>query len=456
MKFHAMASAVVLFLESTATFAQNSKTSQGASTNEGEQASQANPLSTFNRFGYSGLKTTLVASAETMPEENYNYFKPTEAVRSYGQIVGPLADAQDTYCSTALGENNPGLKIEQVAAFKDALAYCDRMRANARLVTAPWLDLNVPLKFIFSAFSLPGQSVQHPKKLLLSHILIKVSFDAGQGGTDEVNLARKRAEDVLRAARSGTSFAHLAEQYSEDPATAELGGSLGWVRRGQLAPALDEAAFQLKVGEISGIVQSAFGFHILRLVATADDHESAFPAAPRFHKLPVAPPEASPEQSRASVSRWPDPNNPRQMAVGKTISELRELCSQNSGSPLGDGGNSRARSYDCALVAISMDPDYENLVDRIAALQKQVCRLYNGSLPERAPADPELARVWKEVQLLAKEWGKRSATLLDDAARAEAAEANTEAENSGLVARRQAQRLVLDFWRVNSNCGNGL
>jgi uncharacterized damage-inducible protein DinB len=133
MKFHAMASAVVLFLVSTAALAQDSKPPQGASTSKGEQASQANPFSTYNKIFYARMKTILVSSAEKMPEENYN-FKPTEAVRSYGQIVGHVADAQYNFCSMALGETNPGLKIEQtkttkadlVAALKGALAYCDK------------------------------------------------------------------------------------------------------------------------------------------------------------------------------------------------------------------------------------------------------------------------------------------------------------------------------------------
>jgi uncharacterized damage-inducible protein DinB len=133
MKFHAMASAVVLFLVSTAAFAQDSKTPQGASNSKGEQSSQANPFSSLNKVLYARLKTILVSSAEKMPEENYN-FKPTEAVRSYGQIVGHVADAQYNFCSLALGANNPGLKIEQtkttkadlVAALKDAVAYCDK------------------------------------------------------------------------------------------------------------------------------------------------------------------------------------------------------------------------------------------------------------------------------------------------------------------------------------------
>jgi len=132
MKFHAMASAVVLLLVCTGASAQDSKTPQGSANSKEEQASQG-PFSTFNKFAYARLKTILVSSAEKMPEENYN-FKPTEAVRSYGQIVGHVADAQYTFCSLALGENNPGLKIEQtkttkadlVAALKDAVAYCDK------------------------------------------------------------------------------------------------------------------------------------------------------------------------------------------------------------------------------------------------------------------------------------------------------------------------------------------
>jgi uncharacterized damage-inducible protein DinB len=134
MKFRTIASAVVLMLVSTVAFAQSgSQTSNQTPDNKGEQAAQPNPFSTFNKFAYARVKTILVSSAEKMPEENYN-FKPTDAIRSYGQVVGHVADAQYMFCSVALGEKNPGLKIEQtkttkadlVAALKDAVAYCDK------------------------------------------------------------------------------------------------------------------------------------------------------------------------------------------------------------------------------------------------------------------------------------------------------------------------------------------
>src|SRR5438094_7560307 len=100
MKFPVIVSAVVLTLLSTAAFAQDAKR---APESRPEQTPQANPFSTFNKIAYARIKTILVSSAEKMPEENYN-FKPTEAVRSYGQILGHAADAQYMVCSTALGE----------------------------------------------------------------------------------------------------------------------------------------------------------------------------------------------------------------------------------------------------------------------------------------------------------------------------------------------------------------
>lgn len=94
---------------------------------------QNKSLIAHNKGLYGGIKKILLSSAEKMPEENYS-FKPTDAVRSYGQIVGHIADSQYYFCSLVLGEKNPGLGIEKtktskadlIAALKDAFAYCDR------------------------------------------------------------------------------------------------------------------------------------------------------------------------------------------------------------------------------------------------------------------------------------------------------------------------------------------
>jgi uncharacterized damage-inducible protein DinB len=96
-------------------------------------SAQENPLSAWNKHVYGGLKNVLLRSAEKMPEENYG-FKPTETVRSYGQILGHVADAQYIFCSKVLGEKNPAPEVEKtktskadlIAALKEAFAYCDK------------------------------------------------------------------------------------------------------------------------------------------------------------------------------------------------------------------------------------------------------------------------------------------------------------------------------------------
>jgi peptidyl-prolyl cis-trans isomerase D len=75
--------------------------------------------------------------------------------------------------------------------------------------------------------------------------------------------ARSKAEAALKEARSGRDFAAAAKKYSEDPSAAQ-GGELGWISPGQLLPALDQAVFALKKGEMSGILESPLGYHIFK------------------------------------------------------------------------------------------------------------------------------------------------------------------------------------------------
>src|SRR5437899_12618240 len=94
---------------------------------------QENPLSSFNKRAYGQMKSWILTSAEKMPAENYS-FKPTDSIRSFGQLIGHVGDAQYIFCSTVLGEKNPTPKIEQtksskadlIASLKDAFAYCDK------------------------------------------------------------------------------------------------------------------------------------------------------------------------------------------------------------------------------------------------------------------------------------------------------------------------------------------
>ena len=100
----------------------------------GQAAPPANPITVSEKGVYSFVSGAVVGAAEKMPEENYS-FKPTPEVRSFGQLVGHVADASYMFCSQASGEANPAKQIEKtktskadlVAALKDGVAYCNKV-----------------------------------------------------------------------------------------------------------------------------------------------------------------------------------------------------------------------------------------------------------------------------------------------------------------------------------------
>jgi len=98
-----------------------------------------------------------------------------------------------------------------------------------------------------------------------AHILIAVKTGASQA---EQDAAKARAEQLLEQARKNPEiFAELARKNSQDPGSAVNGGDLGFFGRGMMVKPFEDAAFALKIGEISGLVKSDFGYHIIKLVA---------------------------------------------------------------------------------------------------------------------------------------------------------------------------------------------
>jgi peptidyl-prolyl cis-trans isomerase D len=102
------------------------------------------------------------------------------------------------------------------------------------------------------------QQYSTPAQIRASHILLKTE------GKD-VEAVRKQAEDLLAQVRKGADFAQLATKYSEDEASAKKGGDLDFFPQGQMVPEFDTVAFALAPGQISDLVKSQYGFHIIKV-----------------------------------------------------------------------------------------------------------------------------------------------------------------------------------------------
>ena len=101
------------------------------------------------------------------------------------------------------------------------------------------------------------------------HILIKVAPDADEKAKAE---ARKKIEDVQKKVKAGEDFAELARKYSEGP-SGKNGGELGYFGRGKMVKSFEKAAFSMKSGEVSDIVETRFGYHLIKV----EDKKAAKP-----------------------------------------------------------------------------------------------------------------------------------------------------------------------------------
>ncbi len=158
-------------------------------------------------------------------------------------------NVSDTEVSAYFDAHKNDFKIPEKRKIRYILIDVDALRAK---VTIPPADVE-------RAYNNSIEQYTTPEQVRASHILLKTE------GKDDAAVKAK-AEDILKQARSGADFAELAKKYSEDEASAKNGGDLDYFGRGRMVPEFDQAVFAMQPGQISDLVKTQYGYHIIKLV----------------------------------------------------------------------------------------------------------------------------------------------------------------------------------------------
>lgn len=154
------------------------------------------------------------------------------------------------------------------------------------------------------------------------HILIKTV----DRPASELPALEKKAQDLLKQLRSGADFAELARKNSEDPGSAAKGGDLDWITRGQTVPEFEKVAFSLKPKEISDIVRTQYGFHIIQVL----EHEQA-----RLRPFEEVRGELAAEAKRAQVyDRMQRLADEIRLALVRSREEAEKIARANGITPI--------------------------------------------------------------------------------------------------------------------------
>jgi peptidyl-prolyl cis-trans isomerase D len=142
----------------------------------------------------------------------------------------------------------------------------EQRRANYLLVDRLKLRARVPITDaeVRAEYEVKKSTFAVPEQVSASHILVAVNSSAGPEA--DAN-ARAKAEGIAARAKAGEDFAKLATENTDDPSGKENGGQLPPFGRGQMVPEFEQAAFDMKPGEIRGPVKTSFGYHVIKLTA---------------------------------------------------------------------------------------------------------------------------------------------------------------------------------------------
>jgi peptidyl-prolyl cis-trans isomerase D len=157
--------------------------------------------------------------------------------------------ASDGEVASYFDAHKNDFKIPEKRKIRYVLIDIDAMRAK----------VNIPQADVEKEYKNNEEQYKTPEQVRASHILLKTE------GKDDAAVKTK-AEEILKQAKSGADFAELAKKNSEDEASAKNGGDLDYFGKGRMVPEFDAAVFAMEPGQISDLVKTQYGYHIIKLV----------------------------------------------------------------------------------------------------------------------------------------------------------------------------------------------
>lgn len=136
------------------------------------------------------------------------------------------------------------------------------MAVNRYLERNVWRDINITPEQVGDFYRTHRDEFRRPEEVRASHILIRVDAGASE---ETRNRAWTKAVDLLDKLTNGADFARLARQYSQDPASAERGGDLGFFSSGTMVESFEKPVFALAPGQLTGVFETQYGFHIAKV-----------------------------------------------------------------------------------------------------------------------------------------------------------------------------------------------
>lgn len=210
------------------------------------------------------LMSTITAGVSVTPEEIENSFKDKNTKVKFQYAVLTLADVTKDIKPTEA--ELKAFYQTNLARYKNSIPEKRQIQYFVLQDKDMEAQVNVTPSEIASYYNSHLDDYRTPDRVRVRHILIATPPAGPDGKTDPkaVEAARAKAADILKQVKAGGDFAELAKKYSQDPGSASKGGEMGWVIRGQTVAEFEKTAFAQNPGQISDLVQTSFGFHIIQ------------------------------------------------------------------------------------------------------------------------------------------------------------------------------------------------